>query len=175
MGNNNSELESCNRNRILVAEDYKSLQTLIAELLPIYVPECEVDVTNNGSEAIEAFQAEHHGIVVLDILMPVMDGEDAYKELLALCMRNKWEMPYVIFFTGQQPSKALRCLAKDDPKCEVVGKEMGTPFLLERIRHAAGDHAASSTGSTYEALNYLIAPPPDADAQNCANMNDLPA
>ena len=39
----------------------------------------EVFIANNGQEAVELVKAEKPGIVLLDVMMPVMDGLEALK------------------------------------------------------------------------------------------------
>ena len=42
---------------------------------------CKVDVAKDGSEALEVFDPEKHQVIVMDIMMPVMDGVMAMQEI----------------------------------------------------------------------------------------------
>lgn len=66
---------SAGRPRILVAEDTPDNQRLLELLLaPLGA---ELIIVNNGAEALERFQKERFDLVLMDIQMPVMDGEEA--------------------------------------------------------------------------------------------------
>ena len=58
--------------RILIAEDDGNIR----ELLRIYLEQegYKVDVTCNGGEALAQFKRERPDLVILDIMMPVVDG-----------------------------------------------------------------------------------------------------
>ena len=61
--------------RILVAEDEKICQLAIANLgkrLGIHV-----DIANNGKEAVERVKQHEYNIILMDMFMPEMNGNDA--------------------------------------------------------------------------------------------------
>ncbi len=60
--------------KVLLVEDNHVNQLLAKTRLKRW--NCEVDIANNGREAIEMIREDHH-IVLMDIQMPVMDGYDA--------------------------------------------------------------------------------------------------
>ena len=65
--------------RILVCEDEKS----IADALEIYLTNegYEVLRAENGIEALEIVKKEELHLILMDIMMPVMDGLEATKEI----------------------------------------------------------------------------------------------
>jgi len=67
--------------KTLIAEDNVINQKLIEKTL--HNLGLEVDIANNGEEAVEKFKQNSYDIVFMDISMPVMDGIDATHEILA--------------------------------------------------------------------------------------------
>ncbi|OLF73879.1 hypothetical protein AWH62_06895 [Maricaulis sp. W15] len=65
--------------RVLAAEDNLTNRLV----LKAYLDKMKVDLemVENGEEAVAAFRREHFDIVLLDIQMPVMNGEDALSEM----------------------------------------------------------------------------------------------
>lgn len=64
---------------MLIADDSESNQ----ELLSLYFQKtnCMIDFAANGQEAVDKFIANHYDLILMDILMPVMDGLDATRAI----------------------------------------------------------------------------------------------
>jgi DNA-binding response OmpR family regulator len=60
--------------RVLVVEDRLSVRTMIADYLT--QQQYGVAVASNGSEALQLCQAQEFDCILLDLMMPVMDGAD---------------------------------------------------------------------------------------------------
>jgi PAS domain S-box-containing protein len=61
--------------RILVAEDNKVNQKIVQMLLePI---DCTVDIVDNGLEALAALEQKSYDLILMDVMMPEMDGPTA--------------------------------------------------------------------------------------------------
>ena len=58
--------------KILLAEDEKSIRDLL--LLNLEIEGYDVDVVGDGKSAINIFKSNHYDIVVLDVMMPEIDG-----------------------------------------------------------------------------------------------------
>ncbi len=58
--------------KVLVVEDYASLQKIYEKALAIKGH--EVDLASDGDEALKAVGTKEYDIILLDILMPKMDG-----------------------------------------------------------------------------------------------------
>ena len=65
--------------RVLLAEDNPVNQELALEYLASFG--CEVELANNGEEAVEAFSRGGFDIVLMDCQMPVMDGLSAVRSI----------------------------------------------------------------------------------------------
>lgn len=66
-------------NRILLIED----ETLVSDVIKKYLEKegYEVYVTDNGAEALNLFRSLNPSMIILDLMLPDMDGEDICKEI----------------------------------------------------------------------------------------------
>ena len=65
--------------RLLVVEDEKKLCDMIAKSL--HQSGYEVDVCNDGEEALDMIYAEMYDLIVLDLNLPGVDGMEILREL----------------------------------------------------------------------------------------------
>jgi DNA-binding NarL/FixJ family response regulator len=59
---------------VIIADDYAELRSLVAAFLDAYSPVKVIGEAKHGSEAVEMVEQHKPQIVLMDILMPVMDG-----------------------------------------------------------------------------------------------------
>ncbi|MBF0264943.1 MAG: response regulator [Gammaproteobacteria bacterium] len=71
--------ESLKNAKILLVEDNKVNQLVAKKLLLLY--EMNVEIVNNGQEAIDILDTQHFDGVLMDCMMPVKDGYTATMEL----------------------------------------------------------------------------------------------
>ena len=64
---------------VLVVDDEDTMRMLIRETLSL--ADYEVLEATNGEDALEIIKAEEPNIILLDLMMPKMDGYDVIKEL----------------------------------------------------------------------------------------------
>lgn len=65
--------------RILVAEDYVINQEVIQDILELM--DIEVDIAENGREAVEKAANNPYDAIIMDIQMPELDGYQATKKI----------------------------------------------------------------------------------------------
>ena len=65
--------------RLLVVEDEKKLCDMIAKSL--HLAGYEVDICNDGEQALEMIYAELYDLIVLDLNLPGVDGMEILREL----------------------------------------------------------------------------------------------
>ncbi|QYJ06862.1 response regulator [Qipengyuania flava] len=70
------------RPRVLVAEDTESNRYVLERLLDDLG--CEVSSVENGAAAVEAVKREAFDLVVMDVMMPIMNGEQATQAIRLL-------------------------------------------------------------------------------------------
>jgi CheY-like chemotaxis protein len=94
--------------KILVVEDDRSIQ-MVLELVFTRMAKCQVLVASDGAEGLALIQKEKPDVVLLDLMMPGMDGFE-------VCQRAKADeatrhIP-IIFLTAQpQPASVARAMA----------------------------------------------------------------
>jgi len=108
--------------RILIAEDDKALGLFLTRGL-----EAEghrVRVAGDGEQAVEAFRQDLPDLTILDLNLPVKDGEQALKEVRALDA----DLPVLVLTARQEVDTRVRCLdlGADDL--------MLKPFSLHELR-----------------------------------------
>lgn len=106
-GETPSKLIPCDRKRALVVDDEKAITLVFRDSIEHVLPGLAVDSAENGQVALEAFSKGHHAVLIMDLSMPVMDGQRAYQEIEKVCRERNWEMPSVLFCTGYAPPGSL--------------------------------------------------------------------
>ncbi len=107
--------------RILVVDDENSVQTLLT--YPLRKDGYEVVAATDGREALDRFAQQRFDLVVLDIMLPKMDGIEVCRR-----MRSRSQVPIIML------------TAKDDEIDKVLGLEMGAddyitkPFSMREFR-----------------------------------------
>jgi two-component system KDP operon response regulator KdpE len=87
--------------RILIVEDDADVRRLYA--IGLNQRGYEVKLAANGAEAVERFESERPDVVLLDWLMPLMDGSQV---LDRLNMVNGREIPIIVVSGQPAPSAA---------------------------------------------------------------------
>lgn len=91
--------------RILLAEDSPANQLVASSLLK--KAGFEVDLANNGLEAVEAYKTGKYDLILMDMRMPEMDGLEATKRIVAL---GEPVVPIIALTANALKSDIQRCL-----------------------------------------------------------------
>jgi DNA-binding response OmpR family regulator len=107
--------------RILLVDDEQSVQTLLT--YPLLKEGYEVVAAHDGREALDRFAEQRFDLVVLDIMLPSLDGIEVCRR-----MRSRSRVPIIML------------TAKDDEIDKVLGLEIGAddyitkPFSVREFR-----------------------------------------
>jgi len=122
--------EGLERRRMLVAEDVPVNQFFLKHILESWG--VQVDVVDNGREAVARVQARDYDLVLMDIQMPEMDGTAATQAIRQLPEKHKAAVP-VIALTAN----ALR---GDNQRYLDAGMNgyVSKPYTAEKLYNAIG-------------------------------------
>ena len=98
---------------ILIADDDQVLSEMLTQYF--HTEGCKTDWAGDGQQALEKIGQSNYDIVVLDIMMPVLNGIDALKEI-----RQRYSIP-VIMLT-----------ARGDDLDRILGLELGADDYLAK-------------------------------------------
>jgi DNA-binding response OmpR family regulator len=134
--------------KVLVADDEPALRKLLKTNMEL--EGYETLEASNGAEVLECVERDNPDIILLDIMMPVMDG---------------WEVMTALAANPEYEQKVILVSAKASDDAQLQGWELGAdeyitkPFdleaLLERVRDVAARSEAESEARRAEAISEL--------------------
>ncbi len=125
-------LEKSSIETILIADDLSLNRTLVRVMLKPYG--CRFEEAENGSEALEIIRRKRPDLVLMDIMMPVMDGFEAVRSIREELGEEPW-LP-VIAITAREGEKELdEILSAGFDGC--LYKPLEEEVLLRVIREIA--------------------------------------
>jgi len=108
--------------RLLIAEDDKALGLFLSRGLE--ADGHRVRLTCDGGAAVEAFRQEMPDLTILDLNMPVKDGEQVLEEVRAMDA----DLPVLVLTARQEVDTRIRCLDRG------ADDLMLKPFSLHELR-----------------------------------------
>ena len=121
--------------RLLLVDDDRALSSVLA--LALAEEGFEVDTASNGLEGLKRFEATKPELVILDVLMPEMDG-------LEVCRRIRRQSNVPILLLTSRAEEVDRVTGLETGADDYVTKPFSTRELVARIR----------------AIGRRVAPPP---------------
>jgi len=121
-------MDVTNQLSILLVEDNDLNQKLMKITLTKY--NYEVTIANNGAEGVELFKNKKFDVILMDLMMPVMDGFEATKEIRRIESEEKDRIyTPIIAFTANT-------LNNDRDKCVRGGMDdiLEKPFHYDKFR-----------------------------------------
>ncbi len=111
---------------VLLVEDEPNLSLLVTRLLS--VAGYQVSASSSGSEGLRGALAGDHDLVILDLMLPDMRGEDLLAELLAVRPESR------VLVLSSVTDLARRVGVLDGGAVDFLGKPFATAELLARVR-----------------------------------------
>ncbi|MDQ1772909.1 response regulator [Labilibaculum sp. A4] len=108
---------------ILLVEDNKLNQTVVKFTLRRYG--YLIDVANNGIEAIEMFKQGNYDFILMDIMMPEMDGLDATRAIRNL--ENGQKIPIIALTADIMIANEEKCLRNG------MNGHIAKPFEIDNL------------------------------------------
>jgi two-component system OmpR family response regulator len=125
--------------RLLVVEDERDIRELLARSLRY--AGFDVTAVGTGGEAVKAATRGQPNLIVLDVMLPDMDGYDVLKQL-----GNTGTRPSVVFLTARgETEEKIRGLALGD---DYLTKPFSLEELVARIRAVLRRSASVETASS---------------------------
>ncbi len=112
---------------ILLVEDNMLNQRIVTFSLKKY--NHAVSIANNGLEAVEQFQKFSFDVILMDIMMPVMDGLEATLKIRSIEMEQKADKRTPII------AITANTMDNDRDKCISYGMDefMAKPFDMDKL------------------------------------------
>ena len=96
--------------RLLLAEDHPLNQLVTTEMLKGKWPSLEIEVAENGKQAIAMLEDKHYDLVLMDVQMPEMDGHTATRYIRSSMPAPTNELPILAFTAYATSGEAEKCL-----------------------------------------------------------------
>jgi CheY-like chemotaxis protein len=111
---------------VLLVEDYPVNQELTQAMLEMIG--CQVEIANNGKEALQILQDKNFDLIFMDLLMPEMDGFECTREIRKLPPPLR-TVPIVAL--------TANALQGDREKCLLAGMDdyISKPFRITDLEH----------------------------------------
>lgn len=132
--------------RVLVIDDDDATTEMFKLILE--PKQFEVHVVNTGPEGVDAAQRISPDIVVLDLLMPEMNGTEVCREIRAFS-----QVPILVLSAVSKPGMVAQAL--DEGADDYLLKPITSSVLIARLKRlvwrARAEQAANGNGSVYQA------------------------
>jgi len=127
--------------KVLLVDDEENIRNLLEAYL-----KKEGFITlhsSNGKEAIEVIEKESVNLVVLDIMMPVLDGFETLKVI-----RNRWNIPVIMLSAKEEEEDKLLALGfgADNYETKPFSPKVLVAKIKALIKRSYGSSIDKSTG-----------------------------
>lgn len=134
--------------KILVAEDVETNQKIVKEMLQLLG--CEVDIAQNGQEALEMYEQHSYDLIFMDCQMPIMDGYTATSAIRVIENSKHYQpTPIIALTAGFDKSDEARC--RESGMNHYITK----PFSLAELREVLHSYDGHRETTSPETANIL--------------------
>ncbi|OGH69013.1 MAG: hypothetical protein A3D53_03865 [Candidatus Magasanikbacteria bacterium RIFCSPHIGHO2_02_FULL_45_10] len=117
--------------KILVVEDEPDMRQALVESLRY--EGFDVLQAANGVEGLEEALARRPDLIILDILMPKMDGMEMMKKLR---QSDSWgrKVPIILLTNLSADDKIMQGIVEDEPSYYLIKSDWKIPDVIEKVR-----------------------------------------
>ena len=153
--------------RILLAEDNHINQQVVGLMLaPL---NCSVDVAGNGLEALEAVETRPYDLILMDVMMPEMDGPTATAAIRALADAERANTPIIALTANAMKGDRERYVAAG--MNDYVPKPIDQDLLIRTILQVL-DIPIPDTGADAPSAEPAAPAGPDNGPDGAADTQD---
>lgn len=136
--------------RILLVEDNQVNQEVAKGLLEIIG--CNVQIANNGKEALMLYHKANFDLILMDCHMPIMDGIEATKEIRKLeqTTHNKHRMPIIALTANVQ--QGIEQLCNEAGMDDYLSKPFERKQLEDVLKHWTNANVLAGNSKTFETM-----------------------
>ncbi|MGB3624491.1 MAG: response regulator [Henriciella sp.] len=121
------------KKKILVADDDRMLRALLSHKLKAL--DCDIIQAEDGKQALETLEHEEINLVILDGMMPVMDGTEALQRMRA--NPETADLPVIMLTARRREEDAVTALKLG--ATDYISKPFNPDELMIRIRRWLAD------------------------------------
>jgi hypothetical protein len=122
-----TEISLPKRLRVLVVEDNKFNQMVAVDSLQQLAGQAEVDLAENGKEAMDKLAAKDFDLILLDLQMPVMDGYETIRSIREHVRSGVKEIPVIALTANATKTEKEKCLQAG------MNGYISKPFRMEEL------------------------------------------
>jgi len=116
---------------VLVADDTENIRQLYTDALSI--AGIEVVTASDGNEAVAVALAKHPDVILMDILMPHMDGQEAVEKI----RKDEWgKTAKIIYLTNLSEPENVFNAIKQKPEEYIIKAHTDVKEVVNKVRIA---------------------------------------
>ena len=126
--------------KIVLADDDPGISELMTMVLESQG--CEVRVACHGAACLELLAADKPDLLILDLLMPVMDGFSVCQEIASGRLPELRDLPILVVTSVQEAASRGRYLRETGSALDVAGyleKPFSPGSLIQQVRDILGE------------------------------------
>ena len=117
-----------NKKKVLVVDDDENLRLVLTDKLK--ASGFEASSAENGEEGLKKSLEDHPDLILLDILMPIMDGW----EMLGKLRTDEWgKKVKVVMLTGVEDAEAVAKAVQDGSFAYLIKTHEGMDSIVEKV------------------------------------------
>lgn len=129
-----TQLAASDTSRILVVDDEEMLREMFGETIRAELASLTIEFAADGKAAVESFKNGHHAVIIMDVVMPEMTGDQAFLAIEQFCRDEQWQMPAVIFCTAFTPPESVQDRVAEGSRHGYLSKPIGGKDLVAAVR-----------------------------------------